>query len=207
LAQTEKEPLDVAELVLIRHGETEWSLSGQHTSVTDIALTDRGEQQAQALATTLKSRHFAAIFSSPRQRAWRTAALAGLGPVQIDDALVEWDYGAYEGRTTAQISAELGYEWSLWSEGVIAGSTPGETAQQVQQRANRFIEHIRPTLDNGQDVAAVAHGHILRVIAATWLSLPAEAGALFCLSTGSISSLGFEHGRPTMTGWNHVPSS
>jgi len=196
----------VAELVLIRHGETAWSRTGQHTGITDIPLTARGEQQARQLSHALHGRPFAAVCCSPRQRARDTARLAGLRTTGIDEALAEWDYGAYDGQTTSDISAQLGRPWSLWTDGVAPGATPGETLQQVAARAAAVLARARPILDAGDDVALVAHGHILRVLTATWLRLAPEAGALFALSPGSISTLSFEHDRPALLSWNHIPA-
>jgi broad specificity phosphatase PhoE len=195
----------VAELVLIRHGETAWSRIGQHTGITDIPLTDCGTDQARRIGQDLDDRRFAAVWCSPRQRARDTARLAGLRQARVEPALAEWDYGAYDGQTTADISAQLGRPWSLWTDGVRPGATPGETVEQVAARADTVLIRARPILDAGDDVALVAHGHILRVLAAIWLDLPPESGALFALSAGSISSLGFEHHRPALTGWNHIP--
>ena len=197
----------MAELVLIRHGETAWSRTGQHTGISDIPLTAHGEQQARHLGQAVRGRRFAAVWCSPRRRARDTARLAGLSQPHVDEALAEWDYGAYEGQTTADISAQLGRPWSLWTDGIAPGTSPGESLQQVANRAAAVLARARPLLEAGEDVALLAHGHILRVLTATWLDLPPQAGALFALSAGSISSLGFEHDRPALTGWNHVPDT
>jgi probable phosphoglycerate mutase len=190
----------VGEIIVLRHGQTEWSRSGQHTGVTDLPLLPEGEDQARALRASLDDRTFAEVLVSPRRRARRTAALAGLTPTAIDDDLVEVDYGGYEGRTTAEISAELGREWSIWRDGTIPGATPGETLAAVGRRVDRVLERVRDALQDG-DVALVAHGHVLRVLTARWLRLAPEAGALFALSAGSYGVLGHEHARPVLTAW------
>lgn len=197
----------MAEIVLVRHGETAWSRTGQHTGVSDIPLTPVGEHQAQSLGTALTGRKFGLVLSSPRQRARRTAALSGLTGVEVDDNLAEWDYGGYEGETTDEISAALGRRWSLWDDGVTPGATPGETLNQVAGRAEVVLERARPVLGADDDVLLVAHGHVLRVLAAVWLGLPPAAGALLALSAGSLSTLGFEHARPVLTSWNTHPTS
>ncbi|MGY1618275.1 histidine phosphatase family protein [Geodermatophilus sp. SYSU D00691] len=190
----------MGEVVVLRHGQTEWSRSGQHTGVTDLPLLPEGEERARALREALSGRTFAAVWVSPRQRARRTAELAGLAETAVDDDLVEMDYGGYEGRTTAEISDELGREWSVWRDPVVPGATPGETLEQVAARVDRVLDRLRPRLDDG-DVALVAHGHVLRVLTARWLGLAPEAGALFALPAGSFGVLGHEHARPALTGW------
>jgi probable phosphoglycerate mutase len=194
----------MGEIVVVRHGATEWSRSGQHTGVTDLPLLPEGEDDARRLGPVLARRHVVATFVSPLQRAQRTAQLAGLmdGPdVQTDRDLVEVDYGAYEGRTTKEISAELGRPWSLWKDGTVPGETPGETLQQVAERVDRVIGRARPLLEQG-DVVLVAHGHVLRILTARYLGLEPEAGALFPLETGRYGSLGSEHDWSALTGWN-----
>src|SRR4051812_29479408 len=190
----------MGELVVLRHGQTEWSKSGQHTGVTDLPLLPEGEDRARELRSALAGRHFAEVWVSPRQRARRTAELAGLPPTAIVEDLVEMDYGGYEGRTTAEISAELGREWSVWRDPVVPGATPGETLEQVCERVDRVLAAVGPRLADG-DVALVAHGHVLRVLTARYLRLTAEAGALFALPAGSYGILGREHERPALTGW------
>ncbi|WP_433184293.1 histidine phosphatase family protein [Actinoallomurus sp. CA-150999] len=189
----------MGELILLRHGETEWSRTGRHTGRTDVALTERGEEQAKALAPLIAARDIALAVASPAQRARRTAELAGLTGVEIDDRLWEWDYGAYEGRTTPAIREERP-GWYLWADGV----PEGETVDQVGARADAVIERVRPYLTEG-DVALVAHGHVLRVLTARYLGLPAADGRLFRLDTGTISALGAEHERPVISSWN-VPA-
>ncbi|MCW2583599.1 MAG: Phosphoglycerate mutase [Klenkia sp.] len=189
------------ELVVLRHGQTEWSRSGQHTSVTDLPLLPEGEEQARRLREPMAARHFAAVLVSPRERARRTAELAGLSTDTVDPDLVEVDYGRWEGRTTPDISAELGRTWSLWTDGTEPGDTPGETLAEVGARVDRVLTRVRPLLVDG-DVALVAHGHVLRILTARWLRLAPEAGALFALHAGSYGVLGHEHDRPALTGWN-----
>ena len=190
----------MGEVLVLRHGQTEWSRSGQHTSVTDLPLLSEGEQQARAVGTALAGRRIAEVWVSPRQRARRTAELAGLRPTAVDEDLVEVDYGGYEGRTTAEISAELGREWSVWTDGTVPGDTPGETLVAVGERVDRVLARARKRLDDG-DVALVAHGHVLRVLTARWLGLKPQAGALFALPAGSYGILGSEHARPALSGW------
>ena len=193
------------ELVLLRHGATEWSASGKHTGRTDVPLTLLGEEQAGLVAGLIADRNFALVLASPLRRAQETAKLAGLSHVETDANLVEWDYGGYEGLTTAQIRALLP-GWSLWRDGVPAcvDGQPGETAADVGGRADRVLTRVLPLLGRG-DVALVSHGHFLRVLAARWLSLPPTGGAMLALDTGSVSVLGFEHGEHVLRHWNLVP--
>jgi probable phosphoglycerate mutase len=195
----------VGEVVVVRHGATEWSRSGQHTGVTDLPLLPDGEEDGRRLRAVLGERDITTAFVSPLTRARRTAELAGLmdGGVDcvIEPDLVEVDYGAYEGRTTKEISAELGRRWSLWSDGVVPGDTPGETLDQVADRVDRVLDRVRPLLADG-DVALVAHGHVLRILTARWLGLGPESGALFPLETGRYGLLGHEHDWAALTGWN-----
>jgi probable phosphoglycerate mutase len=190
----------MGEIVVLRHGQTEWSRSGQHTGVTDLPLLPEGERQAQALRRSLAGRTFNEVWVSPRLRARRTAELAGLTPTAVDDDLVEVDYGGYEGRTTADISEELGRDWSVWRDGTVPGATPGETLAEVGTRVDRVLDRARQLLADG-DVALVAHGHVLRVLTARWLGLHPEDGALFALAAGSYGVLGHEHARPVLTAW------
>jgi broad specificity phosphatase PhoE len=195
----------MGELILVRHGETEWSKAGRHTGRTDVPLTAAGEVRAAALAPALARREIRAVFTSPASRAVRTAELAGLAGARPDPDLQEWDYGGYEGRTTAQIRA--GHPgWYLWQDGIIPGDAahPGETVDQVGDRADLVLSRVRPLLDSG-DVALVAHGHILRVLTARWLGLAAAGGRLFRLDTGTLCTLGSEHDKPVIQSWN-VPA-
>jgi probable phosphoglycerate mutase len=193
-------------LILLRHGETEWSRSGKHTGRTDVPLTPAGRAAGAALAPALLGYHIVAAFSSPAQRALQTAALAGLVHVKQDPDLWEWDYGGYEGLTTPQIQ-ELWPGWSLWRDGVIPGDAahPGETAAQVGDRADRVLARAERLLPDG-DVALVAHGHLLRVLTARWLQLGPEQGKLFRLDTGTVSTLGHEHDEQVMLTWNVPPA-
>jgi len=183
------------ELWLIRHGETAWSLSGQHTSRTDIPLTEHGKTRAKEIHDYLNGRPFSLVLTSPRQRAKETCNIAGYGGVaQIDDNLSEWDYGSYDGRTTAEIRAERP-GWSIWKDGVL----DGETIEQVATRAQAIIER---SLAAGGQVALFSHAHFLRILAATWLGLDPREGKLLALGTGSISRLGFERENRVILGWN-----
>jgi broad specificity phosphatase PhoE len=195
------------ELVLLRHGATEWSASGKHTGRTDVPLSDQGERQAKLVGPLIAERTIVAVFASPLIRARRTAELAGLGDIGIDADLQEWDYGGYEGLTTAQISHDRP-GWSLWRDGVVAHADgrPGETAADVGVRADRVIARTLPALRSG-DVALVSHGHFLRVLAARWLGLAATGGALLALDTASVSVLGFERADRVVRRWNLVPAS
>jgi broad specificity phosphatase PhoE len=192
----------VGELVVVRHGETEWSRTGRHTGRTDIPLTPRGRAGGRALARYFGSRQPVHAFASPATRAWRTAELAGLDNVRADPRLWEWDYGGYEGRTTAEIRRERP-GWYLWDDGVVPGDAthPGETVAQVGARVDAVLAGIEPLLPDG-DVVVVAHGHVLRVLTARWLGLEPAAGRLFRLDTAAVSVLGHEHDRPVLIGWN-----
>jgi len=186
------------ELWLIRHGETEWSLSGQHTSRTDIPLTDHGRRRAEELRDYLKGTSFNAVFVSPMQRARETCNIAGFGSqAVIDDGLKEWDYGIYEGKTTAQIRAEVP-DWSVWKDPII----DGESAEHVGERADGVIAQSLAASPAGGKVALFAHAHILRILAARWLKLAATQGSLFVLGTGSVSVLGWERETRVIASWN-----
>jgi probable phosphoglycerate mutase len=199
----------MGEIILLRHGETEWSKQGRHTGRTDVPLTAEGEQRARIAGQALAKRPIVAVWTSPALRARRTAQLAGLPVEGTDPDLWEWDYGGYEGRTTAQIQQERP-GWYLWDDGVIPGApgSAGETAQQVGERCDRVIARVTPLVRPGSpdavdgDVALVAHGHVLRILAARWLGLPARAGADFLLGTAAVCALGFEHERPGISLWN-----
>jgi broad specificity phosphatase PhoE len=195
----------MGDLILVRHGETEWSRDGKHTGRTDIPLTPAGEAAAAALAPMLARRNIVAVFTSPARRAVTTAALAGLDHAKPDPDLWEWDYGGYEGLTTPQIREERP-GWYLWRDGVIPGDAehPGETVDQVGQRVDRVLGRVTPVLDGG-DVAIVAHGHVLRVLTARYLGLEPSAGRLFRLDTGTISTLEDEHDEPVISSWNVPP--
>jgi broad specificity phosphatase PhoE len=194
------------EVLLLRHGATEWSKEGRHTGRTDIPLTADGEAQAALLAPRLAGRSIALTLSSPLQRARRTAELAGLKDIELDLDLVEFDYGGYEGRTSAEIR-ETHSGWVLWRDGVPPGDAahPGESVVAVGNRVDRVIARARIGLGEG-DVVLVAHGHLLRVLAARWLGLDPQQGAFFALDTASFSALGFEHGLRVIRQWNLLPS-
>jgi len=196
----------MGELILLRHGETEWSKAGRHTGRTDIPLTPAGEAAAAALAPLLAGHDIVATFCSPAQRAVRTAQLAGLADIRQDPDLWEWDYGGYEGLTTAQIRVQRP-GWYLWRDGVVPGDAahPGETVQHVGERVDRVLALAEPMMARG-DVALVAHGHVLRVLTARYLLLDPADGKLFRLDTGTISTLGHEHGEPVILSWNVPPA-
>ena len=182
------------EIVLVRHGETEWSRDGKHTGQTDVPLTDVGRGQAEALGAALRGRDFARVLSSPRSRARETARLAGYHDVEERDELVEWDYGEYEGRTTPEIREERP-GWTLWRDGV----PDGETAEEVAIRVDRLLDELRET--DGA-VLVFAHGHLLRVMAARWIGLEPEVGRLFALDPATLGVLGFERETPVIRMWN-----
>jgi broad specificity phosphatase PhoE len=184
-------------IYLARHGETEWSLSGQHTGVTDIPLTSNGERNARSLGERLKGTHFAKVLTSPLQRAKRTCELAGFGAgAEIDADLVEWNYGDYEGKRTADIRKERP-DWYLFRDGCPGG----ETLAAIGARADRLIARLRAV---GEDVLLFSHGHFLRVLGARWLALPASEARHFLLTTASLSVLGYEHNlnEPVLRLWN-----
>jgi broad specificity phosphatase PhoE len=186
-------------IYLARHGETAWSLSGQHTGRTDLPLTERGERNARALGERLRGMIFGKVFTSPLQRAMRTCKLAGFGAVaEIDPDLVEWDYGQYEGRRTAEIHAERP-DWQLFRDGCPGGESP----DQIGARADRVVGRLRAIKG---DVLVFSSGHFLRVLAARWLGLDASAGRYLLLSTASLSALGYEHNltEPAIRLWNET---
>jgi broad specificity phosphatase PhoE len=186
------------EVVLVRHGETEWSRDGKHTGRTDVPLTERGREQAEALGATLEGRRFELVLTSPLQRASETCRLAGYGEVaQPREELREWDYGAYEGRKTVEIREEHP-GWTLWRDDVPGG----ETAAQVGARVDSVIAELRSLAG---DAALFAHGHVLRVLAARWLGLEPAAGGLFALDTATISVLGYERETAVLRVWNESP--
>jgi broad specificity phosphatase PhoE len=195
----------MGQLIVLRHGETEWSKAGRHTGRTDIPLTLDGEAAAAALAPALAKRHFRAVFTSPAERAVATAELAGLTEAKPDPDLQEWDYGGYEGRTTPEIR-EHRPGWYLWRDGVPPDGPdhPGETVQQVGARADAVLARIRPLLADG-DVALISHAHMLRILTARWLGLDPTCGRLFRLDTGTLSVLGTEHGSTVILTWNVPP--
>ena len=183
------------QVYLVRHGETEWSVSGQHTGITDIPLTDNGRRVAKQLAPVLAKETFALVLTSPLQRALETCRLAGLGErAEFDRDLMEWNYGEYEGLTPKEIHAKRP-GWMIFSDGCPGGESP----DQIGARADRVIARIRAT---DGDVALFAHGHIFRVFAARWLGLPAEAGRHFLLDTATLNILGYYRDIPAVKRWN-----
>lgn len=191
------------QLWLLRHGDTEWASAGRHTGRTDIPLSPAGEQAARARAKDLDGHDFALVLSSPLLRARQTAELAGVHVDAIDPDLIEWDYGAWEGLTTAQIREQLGDpEWTVWDDLVRPGATPGETTTEVGVRAQRVIDRCMPDILEGRDCLLVAHGHLLRMLTAVWLELPARDGRLWALSAGGLSVLGWERTQSVISRWN-----
>ena len=183
------------QLVLVRHGETKWSITGQHTGRTDIPLTEHGREEARVVGKALAGRTFAWVLSSPLSRALETCRLAGRGDdVETTEDLLEWDYGQYEGLTTADIRAK-NPRWSLWMDGVPGG----ETATDVAARADRVIEEAR---EQEGDVLLFAHGHLLRVLTARWLGLGPSEGRLFALDPATLSTLGYERETAVIVHWN-----
>ena len=182
------------EVWLVRHGETEWSRSGQHTGTTDLALTANGEKAAEALRPLLTSTSFDLVLCSPRQRARRTAELAGIADVHIEDQLVEWDYGDYEGLTRIEVQ-EGRPGWSIWTDGAPNGETPDGIARRV----DAVIAKCRA---QGGRVLLIAHGHVLRTLAARWIEQPVTVGAYLPLDTAKLSVLSYDRGTPTIDRWN-----
>ena len=188
---------DLPAIYLGRHGETEWSLSGQHTGLTDLPLTEHGEQSARALGERLIGLKFAKVFTSPLQRARRTCELAGFGDVaEVDSNLLEWNYGEYEGRRSVEIHAERP-DWQLFRDGCPGGESP----DQVGARADAVVSRVRTI---GENVLLFSSGHFLRVLASRWVGLEPAGGRLFLLSTASLSALGYEHNlsQPVIRLWN-----
>jgi probable phosphoglycerate mutase len=185
------------EVVVVRHGETDWSRDGRHTGRTDVPLNEHGRERGRGLAAKLAGRDFALVLTSPLGRAVETCRLAGLGErARVDDRLAEWDYGADEGRTAAEIGEERP-GWSIWSDGVVGG----ETAADVAARVDAVIGELGEV---DGDVALFAHGHVLRVLAARWVGLGPEAGRLLALDTASVGVLGYDHGWRAIRRWNAV---
>lgn len=193
----------VVELWLVRHGETEWSAAGRHTSRTDVPLTEAGKKMAAEVGEYLAQTHFAAVLRSPMLRAKETCEIAGFGDVAlVDDGLKEWDYGVYEGRTSKEIQAEIP-GWSVWKNDIVGG----ETAEQVGLRADGVIARAVSLGGTSQDtsrIALFAHAHILRILAARWIGLEARGGSLLALSTGSVSVLGWERETQVIQRWNRT---
>ncbi|QAY69671.1 histidine phosphatase family protein [Xylanimonas protaetiae] len=208
------EPTKDPQLVLLRHGETEWSASGQHTGRTDIPLTAAGEEQARQAGRALGGYDFAAVYASPLQRARRTAALAGFPDAVVDENLAEWDYGPVDGRTAKDLSAVLGREFLIFDDGVRwlppdpehGDGRPGERLEDVYGRALAVVARVEETLRDGGPVLVVAHGHLLRVLATAWLGVDARLGERLELGTAAISLLGYGHALRTIEGWNLPPT-
>ena len=210
------------QLVLVRHGETEWSRAGRHTGLTDLPLTADGEDQARATGRALAHRTFAAAFVSPLQRARRTAELAGSPPAEVDPDLAEWDYGVVEGLSRTQVRENLGREWTIIPDGVrqaltISGTEDvapellnpnpgdGELLEEVAARAARVISRIEVTLKDGGDVLLVAHGHFLRIFTTTWLEKHADLAERLALGTAAHCVLGYDRGTRSLVHWNVLP--
>jgi broad specificity phosphatase PhoE len=186
------------EVVLVRHGETEWTRTGRHTGRTEIPLTERGREQARVVGVVLESRQFERVLTSPLERAAETCRLAGFGDVaEPRDELMEWDYGDYDGRKTADIREERP-GWTLWRDGVPRG----ETADDVGARVDRVIAELR---SSAGDAVVFAHGHVLRVLAARWVGLEPAAGQLFALDPATVSVLGYERETAVLRSWNEAP--
>jgi broad specificity phosphatase PhoE len=185
------------EVVLVRHGETEWSRTGRHTGRSDPPLTEEGERQARAVGEALRGRSFALVLSSPLIRARETATLAGFEP-ELRDDLAEWDYGDYDGLTTPEIREQVP-DWTIWGYGGLGG----ESVEQLSARADGVVAEL---LQVDGDVLVFSHGHFLRVLTARWLKLAAADGRLFALDSGTLSTLGFERDQRVIRSWN-VPVS
>lgn len=197
------------ELWLIRHGETEWSLSGAHTSTTDIPLTEHGRQRAVELKEFLNGKKFELVLTSPMSRAKETCAIAGYGDVAVvDENLREWNYGESEGKTTAEMRVKYGPEWSVWNSPIVGGEAVGRVGERADAVIARALTAMEPTSENpnvghpDRAVALFAHAHILRILAARWIGLEAKGGQLFALGTGAVSVLGFERETRVVAKWN-----
>lgn len=187
-------------IVLVRHTETAWSLSGQHTGRTDLELTDEGRRKARRLADELAGRRFDLVLTSPLQRAAETCRIAGYADVaEVRDELVEWDYGDAEGRTTSDVRADRP-GWELWTDGAPGGESPAE----VEARVDRLVAELADRCAEGEDVAIFSHGHLLRALAVRWVGLPIAAGRLLRLSTGTISTLGWKRELQVVDVWNRA---
>lgn len=188
---------------IIRHGETTWSRAGRHTGLTDLPLTTVGAAAADGIHGELSACNVGLVLCSPLQRARETARRLGVTPDDYTMDLLEWDYGAWEGRTTPEIRSDLDDpDWVVWDHPVPPGATPGEQVAQVGARADRVLDRCTPVLAAGADCVLVAHGHVLRILTARWLGLPPVDGRLFALAPARVSSLGFEHEQPVITCWN-----
>ncbi|PZR51697.1 histidine phosphatase family protein [Xylanimonas oleitrophica] len=207
-------PAPDPQLVLLRHGETPWSVSRQHTGRTDVPLTAAGEEQARTAGRALAAYDFAAVYTSPLVRARRTAELAGYPDAVVDENLAEWDYGPVDGRTSAEVSEIIGHEFQVFDDGVRvlppdpkrSDGRPGELLEEVHARAQAVVARAEQTLDRGGHVLLVAHSHLLRVLVTAWLDIDPRLGARFELGTATISMLGYGHGLRTVEGWNVPPA-
>jgi probable phosphoglycerate mutase len=203
------------QLVLLRHGETAWSASGQHTGLSDIPLTAAGEEQARRAGEALAGFDFAAVYTSPRARARRTAQIVGHPDAVVDPNLAEWDYGPVEGRTSKELSGLIGHDFEIFADGVRvlppdperSGGSPGELLEDVRARADAVVARVGPTLAAGGNVLVVAHGHLLRVLATAWIGADPRLGARLELGTAAVCLLGTGHGLRTVQGWNLLPSA
>lgn len=189
----------MSQLILVRHGATQWSESGQHTGLTDLPLLSSGEEDARALQPLLARFDITHVRSSPLQRAHRTAELAGVQIDHVDPDLVEWDYGAYEGISTAQVRADTGTPWNVWRDGVTPGKTPGETIEEVAARASRVLASVAH-FDG--DVLLFGHGQALRILASVYLRTEPRFGAHLTFETGAVGILGHHREDPVIEGWN-----
>jgi len=184
------------EVVLVRHGQTEWSAAGRHTGRSDVPLTELGRRQAEALGAMLDGADFARVLSSPLTRAWETMERAGYSSGTATDDLMEWDYGIYEGRRTVDIREEIP-DWSVWVDPIVGG----ESVDEVGERADRVIADV---LEADGPIAMFGHGHALRILAARWMGLPAVVGANLRLDTATVSTLGWERENRVIRHWNEV---
>jgi broad specificity phosphatase PhoE len=192
-------------IVLVRHGETEWSRTGRHTGLTDIPLTHTGEFKAELAGRVLAGRRFDLVLTSPLARAVETARLAGFPDAEHDPRLVEWDYGVWEGLTTPEIEQRVGHAWTIWDDGAPAGETPGESIAEVTARAQSLLDRVEPLVRAGQQVLMFSHAHFLRALTGTWIGGTAAGGRHFVLGTAAVSELGLEHDAPVVVGWNRIP--
>jgi broad specificity phosphatase PhoE len=192
------------QLVLVRHGQTEWARDGRHTGLTDVPLTVVGEQQARDLTPLLAPYAGCPVLVSPLQRARRTAELAGLRDARTDPDLAEWDYGGYEGLTTPQVREQAGAGWTVFADGVVPGDTPGETLEALAARSRAVLSRVRDLVTQS-DVVLVGHGHALRVLASCWVGAPPRFGASLLLDPASMSVLGEQHDVAAIVSWNVGP--
>ncbi|KYH44540.1 histidine phosphatase family protein [Branchiibius sp. NY16-3462-2] len=200
--QTDRKHFPDNYIVLIRHGETKWSLTGQHTGVTDLPLLPEGEEGARRAGELIKHLDIGHVFVSPLLRARQTAELAGFKDYEIDEDLREWDYGGYEGLTTDQIREKIGNpDWEIFTNGVVPGDTPGETVEDVSARVSHVVNQVLPLLEES-NVALVAHGHSLRIFAATFLQKNPRFAGQLRLDAGAVSILGYYHQYPSIEIWN-----